>query len=55
VATCLTSTREEFRLVTDGENLEDDEELLGFAGTGKAGWTQNECMSTGFFGDANGF
>jgi hypothetical protein len=23
-------------------------------GTGKAGWTQNECMSTGFFGDANG-
>jgi len=45
-----------FRLVTDGEELRGTtKNFWGFGpGTGKAGWSQNECMSTGFFGDANG-
>jgi hypothetical protein len=46
----------EFKLVTDNDVLTGTTKpFWGFGpGYGKASWTQNECMSTGFFSDANG-
>lgn len=46
----------EFRLVTGGEELTGTTKRFeGWGpGTGKASWTQNECMSVGAFGDVNG-
>jgi len=46
----------EFRLITDGEELTGtSKRFFGSGpGLGKAGWSQNECMSTSFFSDANG-
>ena len=45
-----------FRLITNGEDLTGTtKNFWGFGpGEGKAGWSQCECMSTGFFSDANG-
>lgn len=49
-------TGKEFRLITDGEELTGTTKRFYSFGPGerKAGWTQGECMSTGFFSDANG-
>ena len=46
----------EFRLATGGEELTGTTRRFeGWGpGTGKASWTQNECMSVGDFSDANG-
>lgn len=46
----------EFRMITDGEELTGTTKPFSGSGPGlgKAGWTQNEAMSTGFFSDANG-
>ena len=46
----------EFRMITDGEELTGTTKpFWGWGpGTGKASWTQNECMSVGFFSDVNG-
>ncbi|UCH56632.1 MAG: hypothetical protein JSV18_04525 [Candidatus Bathyarchaeota archaeon] len=46
----------EFKLITDGEELiGTTKRFWGWGpGTGKASWTQNECMSVGSFCDANG-
>lgn len=47
---------EEFRLITGGEELTGTTKRFeGWGpGTGKASWTQNECMSVGDFNDVNG-
>jgi hypothetical protein len=49
-------TGKKFRLITDGEELTGTTKPFYSFGPGerKAGWTQGECMSTGFFSDANG-
>ena len=46
----------EYKLITNGEVLTGTTKpFWGFGpGTGKASWTQNECISTGFFSDSNG-
>jgi len=47
---------EEFRLITEGEELTGTTKRFFYSSPGeaKASWTQNECMSVGAFSDANG-